>query len=99
MPCPPGRRSSSTRRRWGSRRGEDLIDVELDSIGPGMLVADLIPNPPETRLLREAADRGAETLDGLGMLVEQGALAIEHWTGTEPDRAVMREALEEIFDA
>lgn len=79
--------------------GEDLIDVELESIGPGMLVADLIPNPPETRLLREAADRGAETLDGLGMLVEQGALAIEHWTGTEPDRAVMREALEEIFDA
>ena len=79
--------------------GEDLIDVDLDSIGPGMLVADLIPNPPETRLLREAADRGAETLDGLGMLVEQGALAIEHWTGAEPDRAVMREVLEEIFGA
>jgi len=79
--------------------GEDLIDVDLDSIGPGMLVADVIPNPPETRLLREAADRGAETLDGLGMLVEQGAIAIELWTGAEPDRAVMRRALEEVFDA
>jgi shikimate dehydrogenase len=77
--------------------GGDLIEVDLDSLGPGMLVADVVPNPPETRLLREAASRGAETLDGLGMLVEQGAIAIELWTGAEPDRAVMRETLERVF--
>lgn len=80
-------------------QGEDLIDVDLDSLGAGMLVADVIPNPPETRLLREAAARGAETLDGLGMLVEQGAIAIRLWTGADPDRAVMRRTLEEIIDA
>jgi shikimate dehydrogenase len=77
--------------------GEDLIDVDLESIGPGMLVADVIPNPPQTRLLRESARRGAQTLDGLGMLVEQGAIAIRLWTGAEPDRAVMRAALAEVF--
>jgi shikimate dehydrogenase len=79
--------------------GEDLVDVELESLRPGMLVADVIPNPPRTRLLREAGSRGAQTLDGLGMLVEQGAIAVTLWTGAEPDRAVMRQALEEIFGA
>jgi shikimate dehydrogenase len=77
--------------------GDDLVDVDLESIRPGMLVADVIPNPPQTRLLREAAQRGAHTLDGLGMLVEQGAIAIRLWTGAEPDRAVMRAALAEVF--
>jgi shikimate dehydrogenase len=57
------------------------------------IVADVIPNPPETRLLREANARGRATLDGLGMLVAQGAIAFELWTGVQPDRNVMRDAL------
>ena len=72
-------------------------DVDLESLHPGLVVADVIPNPPHTAFLRAAADRGATTLDGLGMLVEQGAVAIQLWTGVDPDRAVMRAALEEIF--
>jgi shikimate dehydrogenase len=62
-----------------------------------LLVADVIPNPPETRLLRDAAAAGCETLDGLGMLVEQGVLAVELWTGQTPDATVMREALARVL--
>jgi shikimate dehydrogenase len=44
-------------------------------------------------LLQEAAGRGCVTVDGLGMLVNQGVIGIEFWTGLQPDAAVMREAL------
>lgn len=58
-----------------------------------VLAADVVPNPPRTRFLREAEAAGCETIDGLEMLVEQGALSVEYWTGRQPDTAVMREAL------
>ena len=70
------------------------VDLEVESLAPGMVVADVIPNPPRTRLIRDAAARGCTVLDGLGMLVGQGAIGIRHWTGVDPDQAVMREALE-----
>ncbi len=78
---------------------EALPRVDLESLGriPGLVVADVIPNPPQTRFLREAAARGCRTLDGLGMLVNQGATNIEYWAGISPDKAVMRKALEEVF--
>ncbi len=76
---------------------DDQPDVDLDSLSPGMVVADVVPNPPQTRFLRGASERGCKTLDGLGMLVNQGAINIRYWTGVEPDRGVMRRALEEIF--
>jgi shikimate dehydrogenase len=62
-----------------------------------MIVADVIPNPPRTRFLQEAEAAGCRTLDGLGMLVNQGAKNIEYWTGTVPDKSVMRRALEDVF--
>ncbi len=55
------------------------------------------PNPPRTRLVRDADQRGCRAIDGLGMLVNQGALGIRYWTGIDADAAVMRRALEEIF--
>jgi len=67
------------------------------AFGPPLLVADVIPNPPETRLLRDAVAAGCETLDGLGMLVEQGVLAVEYWTGRRPDAGVMRAALAAVL--
>ena len=66
---------------------------------PGLVVADVIPNPPRTRLIREAAARGATTLDGIGMLVEQGVVAIRLWTGLEPDAGVMRRTVEKLLAA
>jgi len=71
---------------------EALVDVDLDTLRAGLVVADVVVSPPRTALLRAAEERGARTLDGLGMLVGQGALAVRHWTGIEPDRAVMRGA-------
>ncbi len=75
------------------------LDIEVDSIGPGMVVADVIPNPPQTGLLRDAEQRGATVLDGLGMLVNQGVIGIRHWTGIEADAGVMRQTLEQLFAA
>jgi shikimate dehydrogenase len=77
--------------------GDAQLDLERDSLRPPMVVADLIPNPPRTRLIRDAELRGCTVLDGLGMLVNQGAIGIKHWTGVDPDRAVMRATLEELF--
>lgn len=72
--------------------GDALPDLDLDSLREGLVVADVVVSPPRTALLRAAEARGAVTLDGLGMLVGQGALAVRHWTGVEPDRVVMRAA-------
>lgn len=55
-------------------------------------VCDLIYNPPETALLRWARSRGCRVANGLGMLVHQGALAFERWTGNPAPVQAMREA-------
>ena len=75
----------------------DRVPVALDSLHPGMVVADVIPNPPKTRFVEEAIFRGCTVLDGLGMLVNQGVIGFKWWTGINPDRKVMRWALEEVF--
>lgn len=60
---------------------------------PGHLtVFDLVYNPPQTRLLQQAAAGGARTIGGLGMLVHQGAAAFRLWTGLEPPVETMYEA-------
>lgn len=76
---------------------EARIPLAMDSLSPGTLVADVIPNPPTTRLVREARERGCRVIDGLGMLVAQGVIGIEYWTGQTPDAQVMRRSLEEAF--
>lgn len=58
-----------------------------------LVLCDLIYDPPETPLLREAKSRGCRTLNGLGMLLYQGVRAFELWTGREASVPVMREAL------
>ena len=78
---------------------EARLALEVRSLLPAMVVADVIFNPPRTALLRDAAERGCRTIDGLGMLVNQGAIAVNYWTGVEPDAAVMRRKLEELFGA
>ena len=73
------------------------IDFNPDSLTPDMVVADVIPNPPLTNLVRDARAKGCKVIDGLGMLVNQGVIGIRYWTGVDPDPAVMRAALEEVF--
>ncbi len=73
------------------------LDLDLDSLRPGVVVADVIPNPPRTRLIRDAQARACTVLDGLGMLVNQGVISIRHWTGVDADPAVMRRTVAELF--
>jgi shikimate dehydrogenase len=73
------------------------VPLQASSLRPGLVVADVIFNPATTRLLREARDHGCQTLDGLGMLINQGAIAFKIWTGRDPDVNVMRESLEEFL--
>jgi shikimate dehydrogenase len=73
------------------------ISLAMDSVTAGMIVADVIPNPPITRLVREAREKGCRVIDGLGMLVGQGVIGVEYWTGMTPDAGVMRRGLEEVF--
>jgi shikimate dehydrogenase len=75
------------------------LALDVSTLAPGTIVADVIPNPPRTRLVREAAARGCKVIDGLGMLVNQGKIGIKYWTGVDPDPGVMRQALEAIFGA
>lgn len=77
---------------------EARLPIDVDSLTPHMVVADVIPNPPRTRLIRDAEARGCTTLDGTGMLVNQGVLGIEYWTGFAADADVMRAELERVFD-
>ena len=74
--------------------GDPEARLDLAGLPAGAVVADVIPNPPRTALIRDAEERGHVVLDGLGMLVEQGVISIRHWTGVDPDTAVMRRALE-----
>jgi shikimate dehydrogenase len=75
------------------------VDLDLDTLREQIVVADVIPNPPNTRLLQDATARGCRTLDGLGMLVNQGVLGIKLWTGVDADATVMYEAVQRALDA
>jgi shikimate dehydrogenase len=75
----------------------DKPDIDYDTITPQMTVCDVIPNPPHTPFLNEAKARRAHTLDGLGMLVYQGAIAFKMWSGKEAPIDVMRQALANAF--
>jgi len=54
---------------------------------------DLVYNPLKTRLLAEAQDVGCETMDGVGMLVNQGAESLRIWLGVKPPVEEMRKAV------
>ncbi len=69
----------------------DATPVASGLLKPGLVVFDLVYNPIKTRLLREAEQAGARTISGLDMLVRQGALAFEKWTGLKAPGKVMRE--------
>lgn len=62
-------------------------------------VVDIVYNPPVTRLLREAGSAGCETINGIGMFVNQGAEQIRIWTGKDAPRELMREVVLERLQA
>jgi len=67
--------------------------VSAESIPDNTVVADIVYNPLETKLRREAKARGLKTVSGVGMLVHQGAEALRIWLGVEPPIKEMTEAV------
>ncbi|MEC8406765.1 MAG: shikimate dehydrogenase [Actinomycetota bacterium] len=74
------------------------LDVDTSSFTSGMVVADVVANPPMTRWLRAAADAGCTPLTGLGMLVNQALVNARLWTGRTLNADVMHHALEQALE-
>ena len=68
-----------------------LIDNTV--LSPHTFVYDIVYTPPVTPLMHAAAERGCKTLGGIGMLIHQGAIAFEKWTGIKPCLATLKDAL------
>ena len=68
--------------------------LENISLSKHTKIYDLVYNPRETRLVREARAKGLTATTGLGMLIEQAALAFEIWTGQNPPRESLFRAVE-----
>jgi shikimate dehydrogenase len=76
--------------------GEDAfaaLPLASDSFVPGQVVLDMVYTEEPSALLAAAALAGATTVDGLEMLVQQGALSLRIWTGEEPSIEAMRTAV------
>jgi shikimate dehydrogenase len=78
---------------------DDMPAVDFAEASPRLLVCDAVFNPPETRLLGAARARGLAVLDGLSMLVYQGTIGFELWTGQPAPEQVMKDALRAALDA
>jgi len=76
----------------GMLPGAGVSPVDRELLGPHLTVIDIVYNPHKSRLLEEAEQAGARTINGLEMLIRQGALAFEKWTGRQPPLNVMRKA-------
>ena len=72
---------------------EDGLPFPIHCLTARHKVYDAIYNPPLTSLLASARDRGAVVANGLSMLIHQGAISFEIWTGKQPDTALMKKAI------
>ena len=80
----------------GLHAGDDpfkALPLQADSLGAGSCVVDMVYREGGTRLLEAARTRGADVIDGLEILIAQGAASFERWTGIAAPRQAMREAV------
>lgn len=77
----------------GLQAGDETLLIRAELLAPTALVMDMVYNRVQTPLLRTAAERGCMVLNGLSMLLYQGALAFELWTGRDAPLDTMRAAL------
>jgi shikimate dehydrogenase len=78
----------------GEHAAEFVDAMPLERLPKDAVVIDLVYSPPSTRLLVHAGARALRTANGAGMLLHQGALAFERWTGKDAPLSAMRHALE-----
>ncbi|HXI09346.1 MAG TPA: shikimate dehydrogenase [Thermodesulfobacteriota bacterium] len=72
--------------------GQARLDFPVESLPKGAVVSDIVYRPLETGLLKKARSRGLKTHDGLSMLVRQGSIGFELWTGKKAPVELMRKA-------
>ena len=80
-----------------SSNNEVELPVNWQDLNPSAVVCDLIYTPPLTQFLADAQKQGHMIINGAGMLVEQGALAFELWTGKIAPRTTMLEILSKFI--
>lgn len=83
----------------GMHPNTDTTIATAEDLHPELTVFDIVYNPLETRLLREAKASGAKTVSGVSMLVYQGAEAFKLWTGIEPPVELMKKTILEVLQA
>ena len=79
------------------RHGSKYRSISLatrDGISFNAMIYDLVYNPRETKLVKDACAQGLSATTGLGMLIEQAALAFEIWTGYNPPREILWKAID-----
>lgn len=81
----------------GQNAEDPSVALVLDSLRPELLVVDVVAGVTPTWLMSEAARRGCQAVDGLTVLIEQAAIDMQLWTGVDPSRQVLREAVEEFL--
>lgn len=77
----------------GMTPNTEAMPIKTATLNKDMVVMDIVYNPLKTMLLKVAAKRGAETIDGVGMFVNQGALQFELWTGQKAPIDIMHSAV------
>lgn len=93
VPIPEGTEVLVNCTNVGLYPDENKPDITYEDIRKNMTVCDVVFNPPETKFLKEAKARGAATVNGLGMLVNQAALNYCLWTENMAPKDMMKEAL------
>jgi shikimate dehydrogenase len=83
----------------GMRPQESITPIDPALLRSDLVVFDMVYEPLETKLLAEAKKKGATTVDGLSMLVFQGAISFEIWTGSKAPVEVMMNAVTEELQA
>lgn len=79
----------------GMHKTKDKSVIEnIDTLHPDLFVADIIYDPPKTKLLSQAEELGCKTMNGIGMLVYQGAIAFKIWTDLDMPKSVIDDMLD-----
>jgi shikimate dehydrogenase len=77
---------------------QERLPLNLDRLTAESTIVEAAYNPPRTWLLHEASERGAATIEGLEVFIEQALVDFRLWTGVDPDPTVIREAVEEFLE-
>jgi shikimate dehydrogenase len=74
------------------------LPLDLEEMAEGICVADVRVDPPDTWLIKEAQQRGATSIDGLEMYIQQAVINLKLWTNVDAEPTVIREAVEEFLE-